>query len=129
MPRTIASCAAAALSAAAAAAPASAACNAYILPEAFSLKQSNGFAITVNIMKKSDGTLAGNAHYGYSPQTTGTIHKGSFDGRVLKFRVRWPGVTGRYEGAVDSNGTLSGSTKGGGSVATFKGLQKFKCAD
>jgi hypothetical protein len=113
-------------------APAIAACARYQLPSSFSIRQSNGYALTIRTSIDGSGRVNGSATYRTGSdfrRVVGTIENGSFDGRVLKFRVAWSGTgSGRYEGAVDSNGVLSGATRGAGSTATFKGIQRFSCS-
>lgn len=104
---------------------AAAQCASYRVPSAFSIRQSNGFDVTVKIHTISP--VKGSANYGYPPKV-GQIDTGSFDGRVLTFQIKWSGgVTGRYEGSINRDGKLIGVTRGGGGVARFESIQRFRC--
>jgi hypothetical protein len=75
-------------------APAIAACARYQLPSAFSIRQSNGFALTIRTSIDGSGSVSGSATYHIGSdfrRVVGTIENGSFDGRVLKFRVAMVG--------------------------------------
>lgn len=104
---------------------AAAQCASYRVPSAFSIRQSNGFDVTVKIHTVSP--VKGSANYGYPPKV-GQIDSGSFDGRVLTFQIKWSGgVTGRYEGSINRDGKLIGVTRGGGGIARFESIQRFRC--
>jgi hypothetical protein len=104
-----------------------AACKEYQVPKAFSIRQNNGFAVTVNISAENGGDVTGSAHYGV-PQKVGAVRRGSFDGRVLNFRVNWSGGgSGNYEGSINNKGKLVGVTRGGGGTARFESIQRFEC--
>jgi hypothetical protein len=106
---------------------AAAACNEFQLPPAFSIRQSNGFDVTVRVSADRRGDVSGSANYGYPP-TIGQIRTGSFDGRVLSFRVNWSGGgSGNYEGSISQKGKLIGVTRGGGGTARFESIQRFQC--
>jgi hypothetical protein len=102
-------------------------CSSFRLLKDFSIKQNNGFAVTIHV-NNDGGALTGSAHYGV-PQKIGEIRTGSFDGRELNFRVNWSGGgSGNYEGSIKSNGKLVGVTRGGGGTARYESIQTFKCA-
>lgn len=106
----------------------SAKCNDYKLPPAFSIRQSNGFAVTIHVAANGKGDVTGSANYGVPPKV-GQIVSGSFDGRGLTFRIGWSGgLTGTYEGSINQNGKLIGVTRGGGSTARFESIQRFQCS-
>lgn len=108
---------------------ASAACKEFQLPPDFSIRQSNGFAVTIHVAPDAQGDLTGSANYGVPPKI-GQIRTGSFDGRVLSFRINWSGGgSGKYEGSVNQKGKLVGVTSGGGSTARFESIQKFACVN
>jgi hypothetical protein len=106
---------------------ASAQCKEYQVPPAFSIRQSNGFAVTVKVTVDRRGNVSGTANYGYPPKI-GRIEVGSFDGRVLDFRIIWSGGgSGTYEGSINNKGKLVGVTRGGGGTARFESIQRFEC--
>jgi hypothetical protein len=112
---------------AATATSAAAKCNEYQLSPAFSIRQSNGFAVTVRVSADNKGGVTGSANYGVPPKV-GQIRTGSFDGRVLSFRINWSGGgSGKYEGSINQNGKLVGVTRGGGGTARFESIQRFEC--
>lgn len=102
-------------------------CNEFVLPSSFSIRQSNGFAVTIHVRADGDGNVTGSANYGVPPKI-GQIRSGSFDGRVLSFRINWSGGgSGRYEGSINQDAVLIGVTRGGGSSARFESIQRFQC--
>ncbi len=102
-------------------------CNEFIVPASFSIRQSNGFAVTIHMRVDGDGNVTGSANYGVPPKI-GQIRTGSFDGRALSFRINWSGGgSGRYEGSVNQDAVLIGVTRGGGSSARFESIQRFQC--
>lgn len=114
--------------------PASAQCQAFRILPKFAIKQSNGTPVTLSLNASSAGEVNGSAHYQSGSdfrRTVGEIEGGSFDGRVLKFRIVWSGsASANYEGHIDQKGILSGAARwSGNNVATFTSIQKFACRD
>jgi len=82
---------------------------------AWSLVQSNGFTVEVDIAQARDpsGNLADGPLHGSAHQVGGgeTNLYGALNGDSLEFRVDWPnGAVGQYSGNFDAGGNLSGVT-------------------
>jgi hypothetical protein len=124
--------AAAAISSVAALLPSAAAargCSKFALPEAFSIKQSDGPAVTIRLSADRRGKVTGSAAWGY-PRKIGEIRSGSFDDRVLSFRILWSGgSTGTYEGSINQKNKFIGVVRSRNVVARFESLQQFPCVN
>src|SRR3569833_2289089 len=88
-----------------------AACQKYALPSSWSLKQGNGYALTMKTKVSKSGKVSGSASYRTGDDfhlVVGEINSGTFDGRHLEFRVDWSGTSrGDYQAKVrDSNQKL-----------------------
>ena len=115
--------------------PAAAACEKYLLPSSWSLKQGNGYSLTIKTKVSKTGKVSGTASYHTGDDfhlVVGEINKGTFDGRHLEFRVDWSGGSrGDYQATVrDSDQKFKGSTHDlkGGPTANFTSIQPMKCA-
>jgi len=81
--------------------------------------QNNGITVTFDIQQNAvGGALTGAGHYGGAH---GVIHGGAVEGNGFKFTVAWLGTpgdaSGAYLGIIGADGSIRGSTYGGGSGA------------
>ena len=114
--------------------PAAAACEKYVLPSSWSLKQGNGYALTMKTKVSKTGKVTGTASYHTGDDfhiVIGEINKGTFDGHHVEFRVDWSGGSrGDYQATVrDSDQKLKGTTHDlkGGPTVNFTSVQALKC--
>lgn len=74
----------------------------------YTLFQSRGGNVQINVTQDGSGRLFGSAAYG---STAGTIEAGSVDGFKIFFVIGWfNGTRGRYDGSLAGDRRLSGIT-------------------
>ncbi|GAA2285133.1 hypothetical protein GCM10010402_48340 [Actinomadura luteofluorescens] len=74
----------------------------------YTIFQSRGGNVQVNVTQDGAGRLFGSAVYG---STAGTIEAGSVDGFTIFFIIGWfNGTRGRYDGSLGGDRRLSGIT-------------------
>ncbi|MFC6883972.1 hypothetical protein [Actinomadura yumaensis] len=74
----------------------------------YSVFQSNGATVTVNMTQDGSGRLFGSASFSGG---VGTVEEGEVEGTGISFTVQWSyGARGRYVGSLGSDRRLSGTT-------------------
>jgi hypothetical protein len=78
------------------------------LIEPFTLRQSNGPVVEVNLFSQVGFSVGGNARYFSGRIISGPIHNGTLSGNHLHFLVPWDdGNVGIYDADIDNSGRLT----------------------
>ena len=105
-------------------------CRKFTVPPAFSVRQSNDVAITLD---KASADVGGNM---LGRASMFGSKSGAFDGTIIgddvKFTITWQdGTQSKFFGSIDENGNLKGLTRNQttGQTLRFNGLQPWPCAE